>query len=145
MDSLHFYHLSPSPDSEDEDEVDPADLLCPSPLKNPDEIDPLDRDTLSPSDSGLENSWRDFASVSPRSLYQELVGIPMVSQGIPNDIPVHSPGMSLSPLDLHIESGPSLGPMLPPDWLTLLQALFLPCSDCDVDFPSTSNSSGPII
>jgi len=69
MDSPHSHDLSPPQDSEDEDEVDPADLLYPSPLENPDEIDLLDRDTLSPPDSGSENSWRDCSSVSPRSPY----------------------------------------------------------------------------
>jgi len=102
--------------------VDPADLLCPSPPENPDEIDPLDRDAPSPPDSGLENSWRDCALVSPGSPYQELVGISTVSQGVPNNVPVRSPKMSLSLPGLHIESGPSPGPMSPSDWSTLLQA-----------------------
>jgi len=69
MDSPHSRDLSPPQDSEDEDEVDPADLLCPSPPENPDEIDPLDRDAPSPPDSGSENSWRDCALVSSRSPY----------------------------------------------------------------------------
>jgi len=56
MDSPYSHDLSPPRDSEDEDEVDPADLLCLSPLENPDEIDPLDRDAPSPPDSGSENS-----------------------------------------------------------------------------------------
>ena len=148
MDSPHSHDLSPPRDSEDEEEMDPADLLCPSPPENPDEIDPLDRDASSPPDSGSENSWRDCASVSPGSPYQELVGVPTVSQGVPNDVPVHSPKTSsslLGPHMLHIESGPSLGSMSPPDWSTLLQTPSPPCSDCDVDLPSTGNSHGPII
>jgi len=145
MDSPHSHDLSPPRDSEDEDEVDPADLLCPSPPENPDEIDPLDRDAPSPPDSGSENSWRDCASVSSGSSYQKLVGIPMVSQGVPNGVPVRSPEMSSSLPGPHMQSGLSLGPMSPSDWLTLLQAPSSPCSDCDVDLPSTGNSHGPII
>ena len=83
--------------------------------------------------------------VSPRSLYQELVGIPTVFQGVPNDVPVCSPKTSSSPPGPHIESGPSPGPMSPPDWLTLLQAPSPSRSDCDVNLPSTGNSHGPII
>ena len=124
MDSSHSHHLSPPPDSEDEDEVDPADLLCPSPPENPDEINPLDRDAPSPPDSGSENSWRDFGSVSPGSLYQKLVGIPTVSQGVANDVPVCSPRTSLSPPGLHMKSGPSPGPMSSPDSLPPLQWLW---------------------
>ena len=90
MDSPHFHDLSPSRDSEDEDEVNPADLLCPSPPENPDEIDPLDRDAPSPPDSGSENSWRDCTLMSPGSPYQELEGVP-----------VHSPETSSSPPGLH--------------------------------------------
>jgi len=69
----------------------------------------------------------------------------MVSQSVPNDVPVCSLKTSSSLLGPHMESGPSLGPMSSPDWLTLLQALPPPCSDCDVDLPSTGNSCGPII
>jgi len=145
MDSPHSHDLSPPRDSEDEEEMDPADLLCPSPPENPDEIDPLDRDTPSLLDSGSENSWRDCTLVSPRSLYQELVGIPTVSQGVPNDVPVRSPKTSSSLPGPHMQSGPSPGPMSPPDWSTLLQTPSPPCSDCDVDLPSTGNSRGPII